>query len=77
MKVTAQFAMWASIVFAILCGSVGLNGLSKIDAMADEAGRADARGYALFWLFLAAVAVASALASWWMARRADDDPPEP
>ena len=39
--------------------------------MTDEVARSDARGFAFFWLFLGAVAVAAGLASWWMVRQED------
>ena len=74
MKISAQFALWSSIVFAIVCLYVGFNGLSGVDAVADEAARADARGFAYFWLFLGAVAVACALVSWWIVRRETANP---
>jgi hypothetical protein len=74
MKISAQFALWSSIVFAIVCLYVGFNGLSSVDAVTDEAARADARGFAYFWLFLGAVAVACALVSWWIVRRETANP---
>ena len=74
MKISAHFALWSSVVFAIVCLYIGFNGLSSVDAVADEAARADARGYAYFWLFLGAVAIASALASWWIVRRETANP---
>jgi hypothetical protein len=74
MRITAQFALWSSLVFAAICGAVGFNGLSQVDAMADEAARSDVRGFACFWLFLAAVAIACAIASWWILRREDANP---
>jgi hypothetical protein len=74
MKISAQFAMWSSIVFGVICLYVGFDGLSNVDAMADAAARSDARGYAFFWLFLGAVAVACALVSWWIVKREDASP---
>jgi hypothetical protein len=69
MKISAQFSMWGSVVFALFCLGYALSGLSSLDGMPDDAARADARGFALFWLFLGAVAVATAVASWWIAKR--------
>ena len=74
MKISAQFALWSSIVFAGVCLYVGFNGLSNVDALADEAARADARGFAWFWLFLGGVAVACAFVSWWIVRRETENP---
>ena len=74
MRVSAQISMWGSIVFALVCLYVGFSGLSQIDAIADAAARRDGRGFALFWLFLGAIGVACAAASWWLARRGDAAP---
>ena len=71
MKISAQFAMWTSAIFALLCLGVAFSGFSSLDAMTDEVARSDARGFAFFWLFLGAVAVAAGLASWWMVRQED------
>jgi hypothetical protein len=76
MKITAQFAMWSSIVFAAFCIGVALNGFSQLDTITDEATRADGRGYAFFWLFLGMIAVGCALASRWLVKRGDDEAPE-
>ena len=72
MKISAQFSMWGSAVFAVFCLGYAFSGLSALDAMADEAARADARGFALFWLFLGVIGVAGAIISWWMVRHGDD-----
>jgi hypothetical protein len=74
MKISAQFALWSSIAFSIICLYVGFNGLSSVDAVADEAARAAARGFAYFWLLLGAVAVACALVWWWIVRRETANP---
>lgn len=74
MKISAQFAFWAGLVFALLCIGFAINGFSQIDAMADEAARSDARGFAYFFLFLGAVAVASAIVSWRIIRRETENP---
>jgi hypothetical protein len=71
MNITARFAMWSSIVFAIICLGVAINGFSGLEAIADDAQRADGRGFAYFWLFLGMVAVACALASRWIIERDD------
>ena len=76
MKITAQFALWSSLAFAMLCLGVGFNGLSQVEAMADAAERSDARGYAYFWLFLGAIAVGCAVISWWIVQRENAKPPD-
>jgi len=74
MKITAQFGMWSSLVFAILCLGVAFDGFSHLDALTDETQRADGRGYAYFWLFLGMIAVASALLSRWIVKRETANP---
>jgi hypothetical protein len=39
MKISAQFSMWACVVFALACFGVAFNGLSEVDAV-DAAARA-------------------------------------
>ena len=65
MKISAQFALGLAIVFAVVCFGVAYDGFAHLDAMSDDAARSDARGFALFWLFLGAVGLASGFASWW------------
>ena len=74
MKITAQFAMWSSIVFALMCLWVAFDEFSNLDAVVDETARADGRGYAYFWLFLGMIAVACALASRWIISRENANP---
>ena len=74
MKITAQFSMWGSVAFALVCLYVGFSGLSQIDVIGDADARSDGRGFAFFWLFLGAIGVACALASWWIIRREDAAP---
>jgi hypothetical protein len=66
--------MWSSIVFALMCLWVAFDGFSNLDAVVDEAARADGRGYAYFWLFLGMIAVACALASRWIISRENANP---
>ena len=68
MKVTAQMAFWMSLVFGLACLAVGLYGLSEAASITDEAVRADARGFAWFWLFLALVALIAGVLSGLMAK---------
>jgi hypothetical protein len=68
MKVTALMSFWGALVFGVVCLGVGLDGLWSLDALSDEALRADARGFAWFWLFLASIALLIAVLSGLMAR---------
>ena len=66
MKISAQLALGMAIAFALVCFGVAYDGFTNIDTMPDAAAQSDARGFAWFWVFLGIVAVASAVASWWM-----------
>ena len=68
MKISAQFAFWGGIVFAVVCGGYGLYGLSMLDADMTDVQRADGRGFALFFLFLGAIGAVTAFVSWLMIR---------
>jgi len=67
-KLTAQMTFWTSLAFGLLCLGVGVHGLWGLADITDEALRADAHGFAWFWLFLAAVTLLICLLSWLMAR---------
>lgn len=66
MRISAQVAFWASVVFAIGCLAYAGFGFSSIDASMSEAAREDSRGYVWFWLFLGIIGIATALVSWLM-----------
>ena len=76
MKISAQFGMWFSLVFAVLCLYIAFDGLSSLASLTDETQRADSRGFAYFWLFLGAIAVACAVVSWWIVQRENAKPPD-
>ena len=68
MKVTAHFALWGSLVFAVLCIAYAGFGFSTIDTSMSDELRADARGYAWFWMFLGGIGAVIAVISWLMLR---------
>jgi hypothetical protein len=72
MRITVQFALWLSLVFAAACISYGLVGLGSIDADATATRIEDARGFAGFWLFLGSIGLACAGGSWWLLRSGAD-----
>jgi hypothetical protein len=63
LKISAQFSFWAGLVFAVVCGAYGFYGLSTLDADVSAQEHSDVVGFALFWLFLAAVGAAMAIVS--------------
>jgi len=68
MKLSAQLTLYMSITFALLCIGYAAYGWHEIGAMPMGQEREDARGFVYFWLFLGAVAVASAWFAWRMTR---------
>ena len=60
-------------VFAVICLGVAITGFSSLGDIADPRQAADARGFAWFWTFLAGVAIALGLLSWWIVRTQKDD----
>ena len=67
-KLSAQMSFWGALVLFLACGAVGVQGLWSVREITDEATRADAQGFAWFWLFLAAVALLICVVSALMAR---------
>ena len=68
MKISAQFAFWGALVFAVLCVAYAGFGFSSIDASMSDEVRESSRGYAWFWMFLGAIGAAFAAISWLMLR---------
>jgi hypothetical protein len=68
LKVSAHFAFWGGIVFAVACGAYGVYGLAMLDASMTDVERADGRGFAIFFLFMGAIGATMALISWLMLR---------
>ena len=64
MMVTAKFAMIGGVLLAVLCIGVAGNGFWQMRDMTDPVLLSDARGFALFWLFLGAIGVVFAFLSW-------------
>ena len=58
--------MIMSAIFALVCLGFALSGFSSLGELTDPTQLADAKGFAWFWTFLAAVAIVFGLLSWWM-----------
>jgi len=71
MKLSLQMTMAMSLAFAALCLGYGIYGLFELVDMPAGPAYDDARGFVGFWMFLGAVALASAFAAWRMTRRGD------
>ncbi len=63
MKISAQLSFWAGIVFAVVCGAYGFYGLSTLEAGLTDEQHSERLGFALFWLFLAAIGATMAFVS--------------
>lgn len=68
MKFSLQATMVIGAILAIACLGVSITGFASLGDLPDPAVAADAKGYAWFWAFLALVALAFAVASWWLVR---------
>jgi len=73
MQISAKVAIIGAAVFAALCLGVAITGFLSLGDIADPQQAADARGFAWFWTFLAAVALVLGLLSWWSLRTGRDD----
>ena len=56
--------MWMCVAFALVCFGFAFSGFSVLETLTDAAERELSRGYAWFWMFLAAVAMVFAVLSW-------------
>jgi hypothetical protein len=65
--------MVLAAVFAVICLGIAITGFTSLGDIADPTQAADARGFAWFWAFLAGVAIALGLLSWWIARTQGED----
>jgi hypothetical protein len=68
LKISAQMTIGIAAIFAIVCFGVAIAGFSSMGDITDPAQAADARGFAWFWAFLGAVAVALGTLSLWILR---------
>ena len=66
MRTSALISFWMGIVFSLLTLGMALSNFSAGDVNATEADLAASRGYAFFWLFLAAFGMVMVIVSWLM-----------
>ena len=66
MHISPKFALYAAAPFSLLCLGVAIYGFISLDEITDPVLMSDAKGYIGFWLFLAAISVASGALSWWL-----------
>jgi len=58
MKLSAKMSVVLAAIFAAICFGVAITGFTSLGDITDPTQRADALGFAWFWAFLGAVAVA-------------------
>ena len=68
MKISAKLAVILAAIFAAACLAFAFTGFASLGSITDPEQAANARGFAWFWVFLAGVAVAFGLLSWWIER---------
>ena len=68
MKISFQMAMWMCAVFAVVALAGALTAFSGLATITDPAEREAAAGFALFWAFLATIAVVFGVLSWMITR---------
>jgi hypothetical protein len=73
MKLSLRATIVVAGIFAGICLSVAITGFASLGEMTDSTQIADAKGFAWFWTFLAAVAVALGAVAWWLAGRGGDE----
>jgi hypothetical protein len=59
--------MVIAAIFTIVCLGISITGFASLGEISDATQAADAKGYALFWAFLACVAMTFGVLAWWMA----------
>jgi hypothetical protein len=73
MKISAMLAILLSVVFASVCMGFAITGFTSLGDIVDPVQASDAKGYAWFWTFLAAIALVFGLLSWWIIQTQKDE----
>ena len=73
MKISANLATILAAVFALVCLGFVVTGFTSLDGITDPGQLADAKGFALFWAFLAGVGGMFGVLSWWIGNTSDKD----
>ena len=73
MRLSAQMTLVVSVIFAIACFAVAINGFTQMGDITDPKLLTDARGYVFFWAFLGVIGVVFGWLSWWIVRTHKDE----
>jgi hypothetical protein len=65
--------MVAAAIFAAICLGVAVTGFTSLGELTDPREVADAKGFVMFWAFLASVAIGLGSLAWWVARNHKED----
>lgn len=68
MLFSAKLTLIMSCIFGAICLGVAGTGFWSLSDISDATNAADAKGFAWFWAFLAAVGFGFGALSWWMWR---------
>jgi hypothetical protein len=71
MKLSLHATMIGAAIFAVICLGVAITGFTSLGDLTDPGAISDAKGFAWFWTFLGAIAVAFGLLAWWLSRQQD------
>jgi len=66
MFISPKLAALAAAPFTLVCLGFAIHGFLQTGEITDPQQLSDARGFALFWLFLAAIAIVCGALSWWI-----------
>ena len=73
MIISAKMSVILAAIFAVVCYGVAVTGFTSLGGINDPVQLADAKGFAWFWTFLAAVALVFGALSLWITRTEKDD----
>jgi len=71
-KISAKLSIVIATIFATICFGVAITGFTSIGDIADPVQRADGLGFAWFWTFLGAIAVAFGALGVWIVKTHKD-----
>jgi len=72
-KLSLKATIIIGVLFSLMSLAVAMTGFLSLGDIDDAKQLADAKGFAWFWTFLAAVSGGLAAVSWWLLRTAPDE----
>jgi len=73
-KLSLKATIIIGVLFSLMSLAVAMTGFLSLGDIDDAKQLADSKGFAWFWMFLAAVSAGLAAVSWWLLRTAPDEP---